>query len=1061
MLNSFTASGLANRAHLFVVSVFLWAGAALAGGTPSVQIMAPASVTGQEVPTLSSAGSSIQPVLIPVTLKDSAGNTVPSNGYFIGCSSWSASYQGPSLGQATSAFSSCPAGMTYSAAQGGMVWRPNTNMAGTWQITLAVRSASQQVISTTSLTATISNTNVAPTAGTITCVNALGATVSSVRGAIDDSFSALTCQVNGFVDQDTATAGDTPQVAISPNAASSTCISPTLAALTVTQNEDGTATIGGAIPPSTAQSCSVSLVVTDRAGLARPSYSKSVTFSPLSLRVSGPTVASGVAGQPITFSAPLVVSDAQNSASTFTSPQVTLSCLSYAVGSGARTAGCPAGLSITSNGVISWTPTTSPAQVGVYSIYFSAATATRAFQANTTVTVSAPAAAASVTSVSSFLASGSYHAGAAIDVEVAFSKAVVLTSPQQATLSMALDSSTSRSATYVSGSGSSVLRFSYVVQVGDQAAKLEVASPIVLTGAATIKDLAGISSSLSLPTGAAAGSLSSRKTIVVTTGSENVAVSFISPASGATVNLATASALSVSGTCSENGRSVQISGPSNMASRTATCAGNAWSSVVNLGYSGAPQGAVTLKAATSSIDGRGASSTVSFSNYSVAPRANITTPSLLASVTEASAAAFAVSGTCNAPGSIAISGAATASATCVKIGNAAPSFSASLDFSNAPNGYASVTTVMTDLGGNQSTPTTYSFTIKRDPRVAITSPAANAIVNTAASQTSATISGTCSNAGQTVGLYLNSATTPFANQACQTNNTWSLNLPFSRVPSGATTFSVTAKHLTATPSVVTLKYDQPPTVTASIDLATATAPYANFLFDCKATATASDTTTITAGITYSWTQDGAQIATTQTLPVTSAMITHSLACSATATDSYGQSATATSSSSTVDNGARCLDGTTIAGAVDAPAADGEPVVCKLTVAPWQGDLVLLPTFNQLLQLISSVVPAPPAAGAGDQSLIDEQSYFISALSAVLEQIYPAPAAPAQKWYLTSVGPVVCSQVPSTFSLDITIVPGWCFETTHYQTVYTNQSDCESAVNNDPRVGKVATADCHW
>ena len=1000
MLKSFTASGLGLviRANLFLAS--LWAGSALAGGTPNVQIGVAPNVTGQEVPQLSSA----LPLSIPITLTGSDGTALTSSsGYFIGCSGWTASYQGSAQGQATSG-NSCPAGMTYDASNLRMLWRPNTNMAGTWQITLSVSGSNKQIISTASFTAVIDNTNVAPTAGSISCT-ANNQPISAVRGGIDDAFPDITCSVAGFADPDVAAGVDSAKISLSPN--SGTCFSSGSTAISFTPNA-ASATLSGKIPAATAQSCSVSLTVTDRAGLALPSYSKLLTFSPISLRVAGPTTVSGVAGQALSFT-PLSASDAQNPDTTFSSPTVSFGCASYAVGTGARVVDCPAGLQVDTSGAISWTPSLS--QVGVYSIYFSASasTSTRTFLTNAKVTVSAPIVAPSVTSVSSYLSNGTYRAGAVIDVEVAFSKPVVLAgSPAGASLSMVLDSSTggaSRLATYVSGSGSNTLRFSYVVQVGDQATKLDVAGPITLSGATTLKDQTGTAALLAIPTGpTTAGSFASRKSIAVSTGSAVVSISITTPPDGFIASQATAPALPVGGACSENGQIVQIIGPSQAVMKTTTCINNLWSTTVNIASSGSPQGAYKLTAGIRSVDGTSAlSPPVNFFNYSITPKANITTPANSSIVTAAQQAQpFVVSGNCNpAGGTVTISGAATATvtATC----SVSKTFSANLDLSQAPNGWTSLSVSASDPANNPPQPIIYSMNINGNPRVAFSSPAANAIVNTAAGQTSATISGTCTNAGQLVSIYTQGGAT-YDSKACKTDHTWSLTLPFSRLPNRATltSFALYAKHLTAT-SLLTLNYDQPPTVSAAIDLATATAPYANFSFSCKATATASDTTTIPAtGITYSWTRDGVPIATTQTLAVTSAMITHSLACSATATDSYGQSATATSSSSTVDNGASCNDGTTIAGAVDAPAADGEPVVCKLTVAPWQGDLALLPTFNQLLQLISSVVPPIPLNGAADPSLIDEQSYFISALSAVLEQIYPAPAAPVFSAQLTDI-----------------------------------------------------------
>ena len=69
-------------------------------------------------------------------------------------------------------------------------------------------------------------------------------------------------------------------------------------------------------------------------------------------------------------------------------------------------------------------------------------------------------------------ADGSYTSGDVIHVEVTFGEAVTVTGTPKLTLNTA----PSRTADYVSGSGTSTLTFDYTVQAGDAAADLDYAS---------------------------------------------------------------------------------------------------------------------------------------------------------------------------------------------------------------------------------------------------------------------------------------------------------------------------------------------------------------------------------------------------------------------------------------------------------------------------------------------------------------------------------------------------------------------------------------------------------
>jgi hypothetical protein len=107
---------------------------------------------------------------------------------------------------------------------------------------------------------------------------------------------------------------------------------------------------------------------------------------------------------------------------------------------------------------------------------------------------------------------GTYKAGDAITIVVAMSEAVIVTG----TPTLALNTTpTSRNATYLSGSGTNSLSFTYTVQATDTAADLNYAATSSLSG--TIKDASDNSATLTLPGLASAGSLATNQSIVIDT----------------------------------------------------------------------------------------------------------------------------------------------------------------------------------------------------------------------------------------------------------------------------------------------------------------------------------------------------------------------------------------------------------------------------------------------------------------------------------------------------------------------------------------------------------------
>jgi len=126
----------------------------------------------------------------------------------------------------------------------------------------------------------------------------------------------------------------------------------------------------------------------------------------------------------------------------------------------------------------------------------------------TGVDTSAPA----VTQVSSSNLDGTWIEGDTIFVRVQFSEVVYVTGTPQ----IDLQAGTTRTASYVRGSGSNSLVFSYVVQPGDTSPDLNypATNSLALNGG-TIKDAAGNAANLTLPGTGSGDSLGGQKNLVI------------------------------------------------------------------------------------------------------------------------------------------------------------------------------------------------------------------------------------------------------------------------------------------------------------------------------------------------------------------------------------------------------------------------------------------------------------------------------------------------------------------------------------------------------------------
>ncbi len=121
-----------------------------------------------------------------------------------------------------------------------------------------------------------------------------------------------------------------------------------------------------------------------------------------------------------------------------------------------------------------------------------------------------------VTAVNATVADGTYKVGDVITISITFDQVVTVDTNGGIPSLLLETGSIDRAATYVSGSGSTTLTFSYTVQAGDISADLDYASTSALSlNGGTIQDGTSQSANLTLPTPGAAGSLGAIKALVV------------------------------------------------------------------------------------------------------------------------------------------------------------------------------------------------------------------------------------------------------------------------------------------------------------------------------------------------------------------------------------------------------------------------------------------------------------------------------------------------------------------------------------------------------------------
>ncbi len=142
-----------------------------------------------------------------------------------------------------------------------------------------------------------------------------------------------------------------------------------------------------------------------------------------------------------------------------------------------------------------------------------------------------------VVDVTSSTPDGLYGVGAAISVQVVFSKAVTVSGTPQLTLATGV---TNAVVNYASGTGTSTLTFTYVVALGHSALELDYVSTMALAlNGGTIVDGAGNPASLTLAPPGAPGSLGAAKDLVISTTQADLGVTKTNGVTGVTAGGAT------------------------------------------------------------------------------------------------------------------------------------------------------------------------------------------------------------------------------------------------------------------------------------------------------------------------------------------------------------------------------------------------------------------------------------------------------------------------------------------------------------------------------------------
>ncbi|RZA27156.1 MAG: hypothetical protein EOP10_01130 [Proteobacteria bacterium] len=247
--------------------------------------------------------------------------------------------------------------------------------------------------------------------------------------------------------------------------------------------------------------------------------------------------------------------------------------------------------------------------------------------------ISVDSTAPTIKSVTATNADGAYKSSTNINLTIEFTEPVAVSAG--AVLGLTLETGiTDRVAQYVTGTGSSVLSFTYTVQAGDSSARLNYkdATSLVLSSG-TVKDLHGNNAVLGLPALTAADALGVMKNIVIDTVSPVPA--FVSPLAATPFN----SQLTLELSC-ESGDKVAISGNIVTPLSNITCVAG---SITRTVFLPAGEGTKTITLTETDAAGNVGTATRSFINDTVAPTL---TQSTLLSPYYSNTSTLTIGGTC-------------------------------------------------------------------------------------------------------------------------------------------------------------------------------------------------------------------------------------------------------------------------------------------------------------------------------------------------------------------------------------------------------------------------------
>ncbi|MCM2277184.1 MAG: hypothetical protein NDJ89_03845 [Oligoflexia bacterium] len=177
-----------------------------------------------------------------------------------------------------------------------------------------------------------------------------------------------------------------------------------------------------------------------------------------------------------------------------------------------------------------------------------------------------------------------------------------------------------------------------------------------------------------------------------------ITVAISSPTSSGFITNANKAAFTVSGTCSEEGRTVTVAS-SGVTSATPSCSSGAWSTTLD--FSSVADGAITITANHSNTSGVPATqASVSLTRDATLPTVTITAPAAASYVSSLNQSALTVNGACSENGRTVTvtAGAASATPTCSGL-----AYSTSLDLTALGQGALTITADHQDAAGNAAT----------------------------------------------------------------------------------------------------------------------------------------------------------------------------------------------------------------------------------------------------------------------------------------------------------------------------------------------------------------------